>query len=208
MPSFTEYLESFNRKERFFLIGSALGNPTFQLAPEFRDALTRVFGTQVPDGAFAAMDYHLDWIHASLYLTQPGNKDKRVHPNTKPVVTGNQEDVDLIVAFEEAGTTHLLLIEAKAYTAWSNTQMCSKAKRLDLMFGADGTAYPEVRPQFGLLSPRPSRQLDTSTWPRWMTQEGTPIWFELSVPSERRRITLCDSDGAPSAGEGFFRVSG
>ena len=68
------------------------------------------------------MDYHLDWIHASLFLTLPGNDSQAVHPNSGRVATGTQEDVDLLVAFEEGDITHLLLIEAKAETGWTNKQ--------------------------------------------------------------------------------------
>ena len=35
MSAFIEYLRSFNRKERFFLIGTALGNPAFRLDSAF-----------------------------------------------------------------------------------------------------------------------------------------------------------------------------
>ena len=36
MMTLMEHLESFNRKERFFLIGDALGNRAFQLSTDFR----------------------------------------------------------------------------------------------------------------------------------------------------------------------------
>ena len=67
MTSLMELLESFNRKERFFLIGDALGNRTFQLSTDFRARLSKAFGIEPPSSAFVAMDYHLDWIHASLF---------------------------------------------------------------------------------------------------------------------------------------------
>lgn len=208
MPSIIEYLESLNRKERFFLIGTALGNQTFQLSSAFRDTLTETFGIQIPQNAFAAMDYHLDWIHASLHMAQPGNEDKQVHRNTDPVIiTGNQEDVDLIVAIKDAATTHLLLLEAKAETNWTNKQLLSKASRLRVIFGEDGKAYPNVRPQFGLMSPRRPEQLETKNWPSWMIQDGKPTWFKLPVASGRRRVTRCDSERRQSATAGFFRIS-
>ena len=34
MSAFVDYLWSFNRKERFFLVGTALGNPDFRLSPD------------------------------------------------------------------------------------------------------------------------------------------------------------------------------
>ena len=205
MPSVVEYLESFNRKERFFLIGTALGNPSFRLPQDFRARLSQAFGVHVPPNAFAAMDYHLDWIHASLLL--PGSEDVVVHPNTEPIATGNQQDVDLLVAFDEGSITHLLLLEAKVETGWTNKQMLSKADRLRRIFGDDGMRHPQVKPHFGLMSPRTPQRLDASAWPSWMTREGVPIWLELSLTPGRRRITRCDRNGRSSATGGFFRVS-
>ena len=206
MMTLIEYLDSFNRKERFFLIGAALGNPVFRLSRKFRVRLSKALGVQVPSSAFVAMDYHIDWIHASLFLTLPGNDEEAVHPNTETIASGNQEDVDLLVAFEEGDITHLLLLEAKAETGWTNKQTLSKAARLGRIFGTDGMRYPRVRPRFGLMSPRPPRQLESHLWPTWMTREGAPIWLELKVPASRRRVTRCDGRGRPAATGTFFRV--
>ena len=87
MMTLLEHLESFNRKERFFLIGEALGNRAFQLSTDFRTRLSEAFGIEPPSSAFVAMDYHLDWIHASLFLTLPGNDDEAVHLNTDTWLT-------------------------------------------------------------------------------------------------------------------------
>ena len=205
MPNLIEYLESFNRKERFFLVGTALGNPSFRLAQDFRTRLGHVVGIDVPDGAFAAMDYHLDWIHVAVLLV--GDDSDTVHPNDPTVVTWTQEDVDLLVAFRDGSVTHLLLIEAKAETGWTNKPMLSKARRLRRIFGADGLRHAHVRPHFALMSPRPPQRLDTHKWPTWMTRGGEPIWFELPVPPGRRRITRCDCNGRQSPNGRFFRVS-
>ena len=206
MMTLLAHLESFNRKERFFLIGEALGNFTFQLSTDFRTRLNEAFGIEPPSSAFVAMDYHLDWIHASLFLAQPENDVRTVHSNKKTVATGNQEDVDLLVAFEEGGMTHLLLIEAKAATGWTNKQTLSKAGRLERIFGTGGARYPNVKPHFGLMSPRPPRRLESNLWPGWMTRDGKEIWFELKLPAGRRRVTRCDSEGKPSAVGEFFRA--
>ena len=68
MMTLMEHLESFNRKERFFLVGNALGNPDFQLSTDFQTKLNTAFGIQPPNSAFVAMDYHLDWLHAGPFL--------------------------------------------------------------------------------------------------------------------------------------------
>ena len=52
MTSLMELLESFNRKERFFLIGDALGNRTFQLSTDFRARLGNVIGMNGQDMHF------------------------------------------------------------------------------------------------------------------------------------------------------------
>ena len=205
MPTLIEYLESLNRKERFILVGAALGNPRFRLAQPFRTKLGNLFSLDIPRDAFAAMDYHLDWIHAALILAD--NASDTVQQNDPTVVTGNQEDVDLLVAFREGSVTHLLLLEAKAETGWTNKQTLSKARRLRRIFGANGLRYPTAKPHFSLMSPRPPQQLDVREWPTWMTQDCQPIWIDLSVPPGRRRIIRCDNNGRQLSTGGFFRLS-
>jgi hypothetical protein len=200
-----EYLESFNRKERFFVVGEALGNPAFRLSSDFRARLGAVFGLAIPDDALVAMDYHLDWIYASLVL-DAGDDESAVLPNDERLVSGNQEDIDLLVAFDDERTVQLLLIEAKAETGWTNKQTLSKAERLRRIFGDDGARFAGVTPRFGLLSPRRPEQLESQCWPAWMTRGGEPVWLELHVPDGRRRVTRCDASGRVSAGGGFFRV--
>ena len=206
MMTLLEHLESFNRKERFFLVGNALGNPDFRLSAEFQMKFRESFGIQPPNNAFVAMDYHLDWLHAGLFLALPENDEEGVHPNTETVASGNQEDIDLLVAFEVEEITHLILIEAKAATGWTNKQTLSKAERLQRIFGKDGARYPRVKPYFGLTSPRPPKQLKSDLWPAWMTRHSQPIWFELKVPTSRRRVTRCDSGGRQTAEGDFFRA--
>ena len=41
-----DYLESFNRKERLFVVGDALGNPTFRLGDDFRKRLKTTFSIE------------------------------------------------------------------------------------------------------------------------------------------------------------------
>ncbi len=206
MADLIAFLESFNRKERFFLVGEALGNAAFHLGAAFRARLGEAFGLSLPADAFVAMDYHLDWLQVALFLTQTAADETAVHCNAERLVHGTQEDVDLIVAFAEADAVHLLLLEAKAETGWTNKQTRSKADRLTCIFGADGLRYPGVVPHFGLLSPRPPQQLRTAEWPAWMTRGGQAIWLSLPVPAGRRKVTRCDDQGRASAAGHHFRV--
>ena len=52
MSDLIEILRQFNRKERFFLIGQALGNEAFSLAERFRQELGEVIGVKIPGNAF------------------------------------------------------------------------------------------------------------------------------------------------------------
>ena len=208
MTTVTEYLESFNRKERFFLVGAALGNTQFQLGAAFRERVGAEFGLDIPEDAFVAMDYHLDWIQASVYLPRDGSSGAQVHSNAAGLITGNSEDLDLIVAFVGSGTTHLIMLEAKAYGSWDNNQMRSKSARLYRIFGPHGDVVPKVLPHFGLLSPRRPLRLGTDGWPRWMlSPSGTPAWLELKVPRGRRQLTRSDATGTTAQDGGYFKVS-
>ena len=125
MTNLIKILKSFNRKERFFLIAHALGlhsnsgEPAFSLSNCFREQLNTKFDLKIPqdsEDVFVAMDYHLDWLQAALILahTSQGEKSKFCNQGKEgQVITGTQEDVDLLVAFQVSGTFHLILVEAK-----------------------------------------------------------------------------------------------
>ena len=57
MDSLVSNIESFNRKERFFLVDAVLGNPSFRLCDEFRSVLEREFSLAISASAFVGMDY-------------------------------------------------------------------------------------------------------------------------------------------------------
>lgn len=213
---FIDTLESFNRKERFFLVGYALGNPRFELSETFTTALSEAAEFEIPRGTGAFMDYHLDWLHAAAFLHSASFVEASQYKNDPldeeelpaRVNTGNQEDIDLIVAFDDAGGTNLLMIEAKAETSWTNKQLDSKAKRLKAIFGEFGKAVPGVTPTFVLASPRESAGLNTSAWPIWMKRpDGRPLWMELKVPPGRRRVIGCGEFGKPSAPRRYFKIT-
>lgn len=100
---------------------------------------------------------------------------------------GNQEDVDLLVAFEDGTTTHVILVEAKGDTAWSNKQMKSKAERLRVAFdGINDT----VKPHFAFISPSPPQHLITEGWPNWISTSNHLV---MQVTGDLK-VTRCDID--------------
>ena len=203
MPDLIELLESFNRKERHFLVAQTLGS--FELSDHFRRELGQAVGIRIPAGAYAAMDYHLDWLAAALVAFH-SEGSRKPFGNSDHEIRGNQEDVDLLVAFKAGDKYHILLVEAKGDTPWSNEQMLSKSCRLKGIFGDKENNYQGVAPHYCLMSPRRPQRLDTSQWPDWMKRNGQYIWMKLHFPGKRSRVVRCTSDGADSANGTHFRI--
>ena len=200
MEDLVNLLGSFNRKERFFLVRQAVGS--FQLCDQFRHDLGEAIGVGVITDAFAAMDFHLDWLAAALVVHRDNAADNAVD-NSMKLVTGTQEDIDLLVAFRKDGTHHLVLVEAKGETSWTNSQMRSKAGRLKDIFGDEGDCYPGVEPHLCLMSPNPPEGLHTDHWPKWMKSFG---YLKLDFPEDRTRVIRCGIDGKPSAAGEYFKI--
>ncbi|GGF36420.1 hypothetical protein GCM10011519_07430 [Marmoricola endophyticus] len=178
LTNMEQRLASFNRKERFLLVGQALGNAAFTLGETFRLQLGDVLKRDVPANAYCAMDYHLDWLFAALMwaegLAHPGNlMERNVDAGVAGVpedlkVTGNQSDIDLLVAWtDERGRGQLALLEAKGYSSWTNKQMLYKAARLTAIFGDhDAPRFPDVDAHLVLVGPHPPVGLKLTT-PSW-----------------------------------------
>ncbi len=209
MPDLMKLLSRFNRKERFFLVGQALGNKEFSLAASFREELSKVIGIKVPSGTFAAMDYHLDWIAASLWAYQHPEFIDKPNLNSTPVATGTQQDIDLLIAFKRGDQYSLVLLEAKAYGSWDNKQMHKKSQRLKEIWGCTGDKYLNVKPFFCLVSPRKPSRLETNNWPTWMKKDGTDpyYWMKLNLEYPRFNVAGCNSSGKPSKERSYFRIT-
>jgi hypothetical protein len=199
------HLESFNRKERFFVVGMALGNRTFSLCRDFRMEINRALRLDVPSKAFVAMDYHLDWLYASVYLQAHHNVGE-VHDNLKKLIHAQQEDIDLVVAYQDGETCHIVLLEAKGVIGFTNKQMASKAARLGEIFGPKGDARPGVMPHFAIVSPREPQLLKTEKWPRWMLVDNRIPWIELALPVGLKKITRCTDQGVRAATGNHWKV--
>lgn len=124
-----------------------------------------------PRNVYVAMDYHLDWIAAALVLVHEypheeldalleqhknlsSTENKLPHTKSE-VITGNQQDTDLLVAFlsEDRQTLHLLLVEAKVESGWDGEQIKSKGKRLAAIFDDSDEEFNFVDCRFVLAGP-------------------------------------------------------
>lgn len=108
---FLEVLKAFDSHERGILFHWASGSP-FSLSPLRREKLFKTLGTPVPEKPFMAMDYTLDWLHAALTCYLDPTAWSTPRPLTAPAITGSQEDVDLLLAWEDQAL-HLPLIKTK-----------------------------------------------------------------------------------------------
>lgn len=193
MKDLLKYLEHFNRKERFFLLSQALGQravdntPRFQVDGDFLRSLCKVVGIKVPlsEQVFMAMDYHLNWIHASLVLAYNSDRDKRIQSfNAQNEIRSSQEDVDLLVAFPQGDRHHLIFVEAKGYDAnglanFDRGRLKEKTDRLCSMV----KPYEDVESYYCLMSGYEPQNLSAEDWPKW---KGQPLkWLELSLPPKR-----------------------
>ena len=187
-----ECLSAFNRKERYYVVRKLLGNASHPPAPSFRHELGSELDLTIPADPWWAMDYHLDWMYAALVLARD-NAPERVYEHTG-IIRAQQEDMDLLLAYDDGDTTHLIFVEAKGVTGYSNQQMTSKMDRLAQIFGQDGKAWPGVTPHLVLLSPKPpSNKLKMQAWPQWAAPRGEFAWIPLCIPENLKRVTRCDA---------------
>jgi hypothetical protein len=111
--SISDRLACFNAKERWWLLRHTVGDEQFAPRQSVVAAMARCVGFPVPEPqtkVFAAMDYHLSWLHAALSDEQPRHGIPRWRANvaverdgssaTRHAVENNQEDVDFILAYE------------------------------------------------------------------------------------------------------------
>lgn len=211
MSNLIDHLKSFNRKERYWLLREAVGDDAFKLSDEFRAKLQHVLdiSKEIPCDAFVAMDYHLDWIAMALHRARYGVESG---PIPKEEIRGGQYintsqiDIDLLVAFGRTNTTHLILIEAKFDTRWTNSQLKDKVKRLKEILPEDQYKSGMVKPYFVLMSPEESKNLDSKDWRGWMKPGGKPAWMALPKPKGLRKLTRSDKNGKSSTDGGHIRI--
>ncbi len=76
------------------------------------------------------------------------------------LITGTQQDADLIVAWADEEQTWVVLIEAKGCTSWDNAQATARLARIGVIKDAAGSTA-DIR--FVLTSPRRPKKLNLST---------------------------------------------
>jgi hypothetical protein len=222
-PSLIDYLRQFNRKERFFLVGWALGNPSFTLGESFCSELQKDLQLPVgiPADAFVAMDYHLEWLYAALRMaSNGGNAGPFPNPpqvsvggssraSSVPLVLGNQEDIDLLIAFASGDCTYLLLIEAKGATGFTNKQMLSKVRRLSAIFNDPSVSELKIEKRLIIASPVEPSKLVAADWQPWMLRDSSPKkpwWIPMAFPKQALAVSRCDAVGHPSAEGTYWTV--
>jgi len=220
-------LSAFTRKERLFLFGFASGaldevelhSPAMRLDSRFRAALGTALGLDIPAHAWASVDFHLSWLHAALQwhkgVVRPGQlydlpytaTDEGTATDDNPAwITGSQEDADLIVVWTANGRPQVVLLEAKAYGAWSNKQALSKVKRVGAIRTAAGG---DVDLRLVLSSPARPQKLDLAQWPEWaVSPKREPYWLRLPVPRLRVATERCDPHGFSDSEGVHWRIAG
>lgn len=211
-----DLIERFNRKERHILWEQATGSGSrVALSSSYRQKLSDAIGVHVPDKHLVAVDLHLNWLYAAL-LAHSGKALETAHPippaeegdpDQRRAYEHNQEDIDMLVAFEADATTYVVLIEAKGFTAWSNKQMRSKIRRLDRIV-KDAVPPDDVDIRLVLTSFNPPVNLDVP-WGRWSGPgRETPPFISLAKPQDRLLVEECDSQGTRKQSGGHVHVLG
>lgn len=207
-------LKSFNRKERFYLIGQMLGNPEFRMDDNQLDKISNLIGLTIPRKYFAAMDYHLDWIYASLYLTKKNTascvKRNFIEENGIAIdyqISGTHEDVDFLIAFvDHENTTHIVMIEAKGDSTFSNAQLQSKNERFRAIFYEpevsathSHTKWKSVKAHFLLCSPKKPRKIEITNPVSFMKSDKLMnSWLKLDMGEDKIKVTRCGKNDSGS----------
>lgn len=209
MNTLIERLKHFNAKERYFLLRQVLGKNNFRLDQKLRSDLEKALGIEIPQDAplFAAMDYHLDWIYAALQ--DPQDNEPQPNPDMGKesggkLIRASQEDIDFLIAFEKDDVTHIVLLEAKAYTGWSQKQIDDKTLRLRNIFSED-VLMSGVRAYLVLMSPSEPERLKPDGCPSWMLRDEAFIWIPLEI-DPCKKVTRCDEAGNANQDGGLWIV--
>ena len=209
-----QLLQDFNSNERFYLIRQALDGqsrtePGFIMSEQFREQLEGLVKFEIPQNAFMAMDYRLDWIHASLFLADKDLEEghfPNLDDDSNQIVFGNVQDIDLLIAFSRKNRYYMILIEAKGYMRWGKRQLDSKTQRLDKIFKNYKVRYPNLKLYMLVISPHVPSPTRTGMehWPDWIQQNFS--WAQLIILDYIFKLTLSDADNRRNKNGGFFTI--
>ncbi len=160
---------------------------------------------------YAAMDYHLDWLHGALWETGNagqgtptptcGIREAAVSADnpTQYDVMGNQEDVDLMLVIEDGATAHLVFVEAKGDSAFADSQLLSKFRRLQLILAAHHVPEePFLVVSLVLLAPgdaaKKAAERSLGASPRRIGNRIVPMTMP-NFPAELQLVTRCNEVG-------------
>ena len=150
---------------------------------------------------FAGMDYHLDWLFAALWMTAnhpnwDGNPDDKIclpletHKTVDGInnlhsdfrlITGTQEDIDLLVVYTDGKKLAMLFIEAKGSAAFDRVQLGRKLIRLDRII-AQADSELQMQCRLILVAPKKPDFRDTEG-----NQYTSWINFAKGLPEKRAK---------------------
>lgn len=115
---------------------------------------------------FAGMDYHLDWLFAAIWIAKTSPSWTAGDDSDRPSqamasheavadlkhlytdfrsVSGSQEDVDLLVVYDDGNRLAVLFVEAKGSASFDKVQLARKVIRLDRILVDSGMTSQENR---------------------------------------------------------------
>jgi hypothetical protein len=196
-------LRKFNAKERFYLVGQFLGNPEFKPKEDRLADLEKLLkiteGTFVKAKKFCAMDYHLDWLNGALESAFLDKREGSLNEeeSCKYRITGTQQDIDLLLAFETPGHRfYIVLVEAKGVSSFLPAQLESKLDRLDAIFFKNNQPRFDVEVHLVLAVPPEIQESVKSQWPE--NNKWKPKFIDLPIREDLLKITRTDDHGKPT----------
>ena len=184
MSTLLDELRDCYRKERGHLILRMLALDSLRPHPDVLREICNEIGVDVPTGeVFGAPDFHLDWIEEALHS---------VSKKTRPTAVRTQRDTDYLIAFDSAEVSHLVLVEAKGDSYWSNRQLMEKSCRWKELFGENRELWPGVVPHLVLMSPQRPQRLCFAHWPTWTKAKIDAGTLEMTQPLHWIRLSMPD----------------
>lgn len=219
-PSIASVMARFDRKERNLLVRAVTSNG---LPPAICDKFLDDLNTKlalselVERDSWWSIDFHLDWLAGALAFyvdtsTMVGQARKNQvisegNLSSVPLVTGSQEDIDLIIATR----TNVILVEAKGSGSWDDKQLDRKCVRLNRIHEeylriATETGAPLLRFHLVLASiHEPVRLIRSAS--RWADDNGKLPWIRLPNSNDKPLfVSRCDSEAKVKVSKDFWCV--